>query len=182
METAFQMRRNAHTSARIRHVILSRARSSFAETDAIRLMSGPDADLGTAPLVPVAGLAELVIDIKPGSDENPVNIHSRGVLPVALVGTDTVDPTTLDPTSFVLDDIIPLRWRWNDVSSPDRRGPDGITDLVFFFDSIEVGATLEGLPHGAVATMALEGLIEDGRLGAGSDNVRVIAKGRKRKK
>ncbi len=149
----------------------------FAVTDGIHLMSGPVADLGVAVLVPVAGVAELIVDIKPGSATNPINIRSRGVLPVALVATGTIDPTLVDPSSFVLDDIPPLRWRWADVSSPDRSGPDGMTDLLFFFDSVAVGAALAEIPDGTVTAMALEGLVEESRLGAGGDSIRIIAKG-----
>ncbi|MBT3294237.1 MAG: hypothetical protein HN919_19530 [Verrucomicrobia bacterium] len=152
----------------------------FAVTGGIHLMSGPQADLGVVPLIPAVGVAELIVDIKPGSDANPVNVNSRGVLPVALVATETIDPTLLDPASFVLDDIPPLRWQWADVSSPDHTGPDGLIDLLFFFDSVEVGAALADLPDGTVTAMALEGLIAESQLGAGGDSVRIIAtRGRK---
>ena len=39
------------------------------------------------------------IDIKPGSDPNSINLKSKGVIPVAILTTDTFDATTVDPLS-----------------------------------------------------------------------------------
>jgi hypothetical protein len=39
------------------------------------------------------------IDIKPGSDPNAVNPKSKGVIPVAILTTDTFDATTVDPST-----------------------------------------------------------------------------------
>ena len=52
-----------------------------------------------------------------------------------------------------------------------------MTDLLFFFDSVAVGAALAEIADGTVTAMALEGLVEESRLGAGGDSVRIIAKG-----
>jgi len=40
------------------------------------------------------------IDIKPGSDLNPINPSSKGVIPVAVLTTDTFDAMTLDPDTI----------------------------------------------------------------------------------
>jgi hypothetical protein len=40
------------------------------------------------------------LDIKPGSCPNPLNVRSRGVLPVGLLGTDTFDATLVDIASL----------------------------------------------------------------------------------
>lgn len=40
------------------------------------------------------GKPTLKIDIKPGSDDNPVNPDSEGVVPVAVLQTDEFDPTS----------------------------------------------------------------------------------------
>jgi len=42
------------------------------------------------------------IDIKPGSDPNSINCSSKGVIPVAILGSDTVDVTLIDPFSVNL--------------------------------------------------------------------------------
>lgn len=41
----------------------------------------------------------VTIDIKPGSDPNAINLKSRGVIPVAILTTDTFDATTVDHLS-----------------------------------------------------------------------------------
>lgn len=38
--------------------------------------------------------ANLDVDVKPGSDESPINPRSRGVVPVAVRRTDEFDPTS----------------------------------------------------------------------------------------
>ena len=40
---------------------------------------------------------EIEIDIKPGSDPNSINPKSKGVMPVAILTTETFDATTVDP-------------------------------------------------------------------------------------
>ncbi len=47
--------------------------------------------------VGLAIAVEVEIDIKPGSDENPVNLKSMGVITVAILTTDDFDATTVDP-------------------------------------------------------------------------------------
>jgi hypothetical protein len=44
--------------------------------------------------VPVA------LDLKPGSDVNPINLISRSVIPVAILGSDTFDVTDVDATTL----------------------------------------------------------------------------------
>ena len=43
---------------------------------------------------------EVDIDIKPGSDRNPINVKSNGVVPVAILGSDVFDVTTVDVTTL----------------------------------------------------------------------------------
>ncbi len=50
-----------------------------------------------------AHLAKSVpVDIKPGGCPNPLNIGSRGVLPVAILGTSDLDVTTIDPKTVTM--------------------------------------------------------------------------------
>ncbi len=43
---------------------------------------------------------EVDVDIKPGSDLNPINPMSRGVIPVAILGSDTFDVADVDVTTL----------------------------------------------------------------------------------
>lgn len=84
---------------------------------------------------------ELDIDVKPGSDRNPINPRSGGVTPVAVLATDAFDPTDEDVcyrfgSSEAVEDgggANPARHRVEDVDG------DGNDDLVLFFRTAEAG-------------------------------------------
>jgi hypothetical protein len=99
---------------------------------------------------------EVAVDIKPGSCPNPVNVNSRGVLPVAILGTNDLDVTTIDPGTIRLSGVSPLRWALEDVATPYEpligkqtandctdAGPDGLTDLTLKFNTQELVQSLE---------------------------------------
>jgi hypothetical protein len=52
--------------------------------------------LGESLVVPIP----VLIDIKPGSDPNAINPFSRGVIPVALLGSDMIDVGEVDVTTL----------------------------------------------------------------------------------
>ena len=59
-----------------------------------------------------------VIDIKPGSCPNALNIDSMGILTVAVLGTEDFDATTVDPASIRLQGVAPIRSSVEDLASP----------------------------------------------------------------
>jgi alkaline phosphatase len=86
----------------------------------------------------------VAIDIKPGSDANPINPGSRGVVPVAILGSDSFDVADVDVTTLAFGPA--------GASLAHRNGPepkdanhDGIRDLLAHFlvaeSGIGVGAT-----------------------------------------
>ena len=81
-----------------------------------------------------ASLAE--IDIKPGSDKNPVNPKSNGVIPVAVLGSIDFDATQVDHSTVVFgpDEAAPV----HDGHVEDVDG-DGFMDMVFHFKTRETG-------------------------------------------
>lgn len=94
------------------------------------------------------------VDIKPGSWPNPLGLKSRGVLPVAICGTEDFDVATIDPETIRLTlngvGVAPLRWSYEDVatmyigelcSGHDLDG-DGYLDLTLKFKTQEVIQTL----------------------------------------
>ncbi len=60
--------------------------------------SGYSIGYATAPL-PVL---DVEIDIKPGSDQNTINLSSAGVISVAILSSDTFDATEVDPATVTL--------------------------------------------------------------------------------
>ncbi len=50
----------------------------------------------------VTNLKRVRIDIKPGSDPNSINLSAAGVIPVAILSSETFDATTVDPSTVSL--------------------------------------------------------------------------------
>jgi hypothetical protein len=106
------------------------------------------------------------VDIKPGSFPNPLNVNKRGVLSVAICGTESFDVTQIDPASIFLGPTVPpLRWSLEDVATPfdggigdgHELGADGYLDLVLKYDAQEVVAALGTPNDGDVLVLAFLG-------------------------
>ena len=129
------------------------------------------------------------VDIKPESCPNPLNVKSKGVLPVAILGTEDFDVTTIDPTSVHLKGVPSLRSGLEDVEMPfDGKclecatvGPDEILDLTLKFDTEEIVKELGDPADGAKLCLELTGKLFDGTPILGEDGVRIINKGNKGK-
>jgi len=79
-----------------------------------------------------------LVDIKPGSDPNSINPQSRGVIPVAILSSDTFDATTVvvDSLTFGPAGAVPLHpnaLHLEDVND------DELTDLVTHYRTQETG-------------------------------------------
>ena len=113
------------------------------------------ADDATGLVVPIEDISygqPVFVDIKPGSCPNPLNIGQKGVLPVAILGTEEFDVASIDPASIRLSkegidgEVATLRWSYEDVATPfegelcdcwDLNG-DGYMDLTLKFKAQEV--------------------------------------------
>jgi len=80
---------------------------------------------------------ELNIDIKPGSYPNCFNSNGNGVIPVAILGSEDFDVSTVDPASITFGptgaEAAPLRWAFEDVDS------DGYVDMILHFKTQDCG-------------------------------------------
>ena len=78
----------------------------------------------------------LLIDIKPGSSPNSLNLGSNGVIPVAILSTEEFDATTLDPETIFLEGSgVAVRGKGNKpMSHAEDVNGDGMADLVVQID------------------------------------------------
>jgi hypothetical protein len=129
----------------------------------------------------------LVVDIKPTSCPNPLNVKSKGVLPVAILGAEGFDVSDVDVTTLFLEGVAPVKIAYDDVAAPivwdgdececTEAGSDGYIDLVLHFDTQEIVAVLGSVADGDVLPLTLVGLLVDGTPTEGYDCIRIIKKG-----
>jgi probable HAF family extracellular repeat protein len=100
------------------------------------------------------------IDIKPGGHPNSINPKSRGRIPVAILATDTFDPTTVDPNTIAFGPkgARPLHSTREDVDG------DGDIDVIFYFSTQATGIQCGD------TSVSLTGEARDGTI-EGSDSV-----------
>jgi hypothetical protein len=132
-------------------------------------------------------ILEVAVDIKPGSCPNPFNLSSRGVLPVAILGTEEFDVSAIDATSVRLQGVGAVRGSLEDVSAPadggqecpcSEQGPDGYTDLTLKFKVQQLvqalAVTIDDLVQEDVLTLDLTGVLTDETGIVGADCVIVV--------
>jgi Tol biopolymer transport system component len=119
------------------------------------------------------------IDIKPGSDPNCFNINGHGVIPVAILGSDAFDVSTIDlyePLRFAGLSVrakgnSQLQCSFDDVSGDftnPKGEPDGFPDLVCHFaDDTDLWTSGNG-------TATLTGTLTDCTSFEGADEICVV--------
>jgi hypothetical protein len=132
-------------------------------------------------VAPPPPVIRVTVDVKPMSWPNPLNVKSKGVLPVAILGTEDFDVSQIDPATILLEGVAPLRWALEDVGTPGDplAGPDGFTDLTLKFRSQEIVAALGPVNDGDVLALHLTGNLKEEHSGTpieGEDVVRIIKK------
>ena len=108
------------------------------------------------------------IDIRPGSDVNPVNLKSKGVLPVAIFGSKEFDVSNIDPLSISLAGArVQVKGKGTPMTSLGDINNDGLQDLIVHIDT-------EALQLSRGDTKAtLRAMTMDGGFVIGSDPVRI---------
>jgi hypothetical protein len=127
------------------------------------------------------------VDIKPQSCPNPLNLESKGILPVAILGSADFDASEIDPASVCLAGVASFRSSLEDVASsaPDTsqcigicdcttQGPDGYTDLTLKFKNQAIVAALGDVNNGDVLPLDLTGVLKDGTPIEGTDCIVVV--------
>ncbi len=132
-----------------------------------------------------AGSCELLpvdIDLKPGSFPNSVNLCSGGAVPLAILGSDTFDVTEVDTSTLAFagsgikvvgkkDPNILCSFEdvSGDFSVTPEGAPDGYTDLVCHFVTIDISAL-----DGDSLEATLEGALLSGQPISGSDSINIV--------
>ena len=150
-------------------------------TEVTGIVAGEVTGIVLEPLVETT--LEVTIDIKPGSERNTLSCRSKGQLHVAILGSDQVDVTLIDPSSVVLAGARATKhWLKHVSNAQPEAEADGILDLVVAFDVAAVRATMESPVKGSIIPLALEGVLLDGTAIAGRDTVTIVGQVAKPKK
>jgi hypothetical protein len=139
--------------------------------DLCQVLGDPALDVNENGILDACEVIEVVIDIKPGSDPNSVNLGSHGVIPVAILTTQDFDATTVDPDTVELAGAtVAIRGNGSrTLAFEEDVDGDGDLDLVLQVET-------ENLNLQAGATEAvLTGETYDGEAVRGSDLVNIVA-------
>ncbi len=153
---------------------ITMAGRSIAEVFGTNLNNGPVVVFtvdGTGDTISIGlAITPVDIDIKPGSPENTVNLGSRGITKVAILGSVDFDATQVDPSTVKLADArVRVKGNGQPLTTIQDTNGDGFLDLVLHIDT-------EGfdLTDGDVsATLTGRTLISDEAI-EGEDVVRVV--------
>ncbi|MHC4266511.1 MAG: LamG-like jellyroll fold domain-containing protein, partial [Planctomycetota bacterium] len=136
---------------------------------------------------PIGLCNNVALDIKPGSCPNPLNLKSKGILPVAVLGSEVLDVNDIDLVSVRLAGVSPIRSSLEDVATPvtdindcncTTDGPDGYIDLTLKFRTQEiVEALLEEyyeLEKDQAISLRLVSELNDGSVIVGEDCIVLV--------
>jgi len=110
-------------------------------------------------------ILQAVVDIKPGNNPNSINLKSKGVVPVAILTTESLDAQDIDPESILFAGAFPIRWKIEDVDD------DGDNDMLLHFSTQDLADLNE-----ASTVAVLTGSMLDGTSFEGSDTVKIVPK------
>ena len=118
--------------------------------------------LGTQTITVTVEPIPVDIDIKPWSYPNSINTKNKGVIPVAILGSDTLDVATIDPSTLVFAGAPTVHTAMEDVNE------DGYTDLISHYNTQETDIVV------GQEQACITGKFYDLRTFEGCDSIRVL--------
>ena len=124
-------------------------------------------NINTTAVITAISVVDVDIDIKPGSSLNSINPNAGGVIPVAILTTDTFDASTVDPETGALEGAgARSKGKSGNCGSMEDVDDDGDLDLV-----IQV---VNEIDWAGVTEATLTGETYDGIPIEGTDSVRIV--------
>jgi len=127
----------------------------------------------------------VLLDVKPGSCPNPINVKSMGFVSVAILGTAGFDVRQINISSVKLEGVSPKRSNIEDVSAPPENNEvcacstivaDGFKDLVLKFEAEDLAEALGAVHDGDIIPVYISGSMADGTAFIGQDCVTIVKK------
>ncbi len=119
--------------------------------------------------IPESVTLQIQIDIKPGSCPNPINLASKGVIPVAVLGGEEFDVTQIDQETLEFAGARPRpKGKSGNIGSVEDVNDDGFDDFVVHFPTQD----LELDEDDEEATLI--GELFDGTQFEGTDSVQIV--------
>lgn len=159
---------------------LASSADDFYTADDVSLVAAFEEIAGT-----ICTTRVVALDIHPTSCPNPLSLNAKGLLPVSINGSETLDVNEIDINTITLEGISPVHSSIEDVSTlfevnlDEPLDPyscttlegDGYDDLTLKFDYDELRAALGVLERDDVLILELNGLMNDGTEFIGRDIV-----------
>jgi hypothetical protein len=136
-------------------------------------------------------LMSVTVDIKPGSCSNKFNVKKKKVLTFAILGTEELDVSDIDPQSVRLQGVKPLQWNWKDVATSAGKeeiydcvdsGPDGFLDLTFKVKILDLVEVMGEVEDGQTVPLRMTGELSNRTPIDGEDVVFILKKEHKGRK
>ena len=123
------------------------------------------------------------IDIKPGDEQNNINLKSNGVVPVAVLTNEKFDASMIEPITAQFAGAAPVQWSLEDVDG------DGDKDVIFHFRTQELNLTDESTEATLTAQMVSQMQMTmmsiaqagGGAVVSGTDTVKIIGEKKSKK-
>ncbi len=131
----------------------------------------------TVGVVPRPDPLAIEIDIRPGSDTNPVNLKSKGMLPVTIFGNDDIDVSQIDLATLALGGAAPkAKGKSGKVGSFADVDGDSVLDLTLRFRIKDMAIAPDA------EELILTGMLTDGAEFEGRDSIRIVRHRRHRRR